>query len=223
LALDPSSVTGHHWLGASLLHVGRIDEALLEFRLATQLDPLAHSAAASVGLALLHARRFPEAEAALRHALSIDSTFAGAIMTLGVTQTFGGRIDSATRTFERGLQQYPNHPKLSLGLLIAHARAGRWTDASRLRDRIRAPGGDRSRGPDSAVADLAFGDREPLLRLLTSDAGQRRWIDSRNWFGCNPMIDPLWSDERFRVAMQKIAVPACPHARPWPFPPAPRS
>ena len=37
------------------------------------------------------------------------------------------------------------------------------------------------------------------------------------------MIDPLWSDSRFRAAMQKIAVPICPHAQPWPLPPTPRS
>jgi hypothetical protein len=103
--------------------------------------------------------------------------------------------------------------------VFAYARAGRWTDASRLRDRLHRPGGDRSGGSNSAIADLVFGDREPLLRMLTSEAGQRRWIDSGNWFGCNPMIDPLWSDARFVAAMRKIEVPVCPYARPWPLPP----
>ena len=219
LALDPSSVTGHHFLGAALLNVGRTDDALVELRLATQLDPLAHSAAGSVGLALLQARRLPEAEVALRHSLAIDSTFAGAIGILGITQTLRGQFDSATRTLERGLKQYPGHPRLTLSLVFARARAGSWADASRLRDQLRSTEGGGAGGVNSAVADLIFGDREPLLRLLTSEEGQRRWVDSGNWFGCNPMIDPLWSDARFLAAMRKIAVPVCPYAKPWPLPP----
>ncbi|MDQ2668040.1 MAG: protein kinase, partial [Gemmatimonadota bacterium] len=47
VALDPSSVTGHHWLGLSLLNLGRTDEALVELRHATELDPLAPTPASA--------------------------------------------------------------------------------------------------------------------------------------------------------------------------------
>ena len=92
-----------------------------------------------------------------------------------------------------------------------------------MREQLHRPGRDLSHGVDAAIADLVFGDREPLLRLLTSKSGQRRYIGAAGWLGCNPMLDPLWSDERFRAAMQTLEVKTCALARPWPLPPRPGS
>jgi hypothetical protein len=68
----------------------------------------------------------------------------------------------------------------------------------------------------AAFAELVFGDREPLVRLLTTAAGQRSWIDAQGALGCNPLLDPLWVDARFRAAMQRLTVEPCPLVRPWP-------
>jgi tetratricopeptide (TPR) repeat protein len=223
LALDPSSVTGHHWLGSGLLNVGHVDEALVELRVATQLDPLAHSAASLVAVALLAAHRFPEAVVAARHSLTIDSTFWGATHALGIAQAFAGQPDSAIITLERGVRRHPNHPRLASGLVFAYAAAGRWADAARVRAQLHRPGGDVS--PDAAeaaFADLVFGDREPLVRLLTSESGQLL-VGSGRWTGCNPLVDPLWSDARFRALMRRLTVETCTLARPWPLPPRPGS
>ena len=220
LALDPSSVTGHHWLGGSLLNRGRTDEALVELRLATQLDPLAHSAAGMVALALFNARRFPEAIVAGRHALTIDSTFAYGIQSLGLAQAFGGQPDSAVMPLERGLRQHPDHAPIMSGLVFVYAAAGRWADAERVRRRLHRPGGDVSGGLHVALADLVFGDREPLMRLLMREVEQRRYSSGLK-FGCNPMRDPLWADARFRAAMRALEVETCALARPWPIPPRP--
>jgi hypothetical protein len=71
------------------------------------------------------------------------------------------------------------------------------------------------------VAALAFGDREPLLRTVTTSADQRRYIEAGALFGCNPILDPLWADARFRDAMRALQVETCALARPWPLPPRP--
>ncbi|HEY0778043.1 MAG TPA: tetratricopeptide repeat protein, partial [Gemmatirosa sp.] len=221
LALDPSSVTGHHWLGFSLLNVGRTDEALVELRHATALDPLATSPAAAVATGLLFTRRFPEAAAAARRVLALDSTFWFANYTLGLAQAFGGRPDSAIRTLERGTRLNPAGPGHHAALVFAYAAAGRWADAERVRAQLHRLGGDPSGGTEAAFADLVFGDREPLVRLLTSDAGQRRYIAPGGVFGCDPLLDPLWADARFRAAMRSLGVGRCALARPWPLPARP--
>ena len=138
--------------------------------------------------------------------------------TAGLAQAFGGQPDSAVRTLERGLQQHPGHSRLTSGLVFAYAAAGRWTDAEKVRQQLHRPGGDLSGGMDAAAADLVFGDREPMVRLLTNEEGQRRTISTGSGFGCNPMLDPLWADERFRAAMRKLSVETCVLARPWPLP-----
>lgn len=219
LARDPTSMTGHFWLGFTLTNMGRNDEALVQLRQATQLDPLAHSAAAAVAVTLLFARRFPEAVAAARAALAIDSSFWGATWPLGMALAFGGHADSAVTTYENGLRLHPGNPTLSASLVFAYAAAGRWADAARLRDRLHRPGADPTGGVATAIADLVFADREPALRLLTTDEGRRRWYGSGSLLGCNPLLDPLRNDPRFRAAMRQASIEPCPVARPWPLRP----
>jgi serine/threonine-protein kinase len=219
LAVDPSNVSAHQALGLLLLTLGRTDEGLVEERYAEQLDPLAKSVATAHALALIFARRFAEAEAVERRAFVLDSTFAFAVWGMGLAQALGGQPDSAVRTLERGMQAHPEIPGQYSALLLAYAAAGRWPDAERVRAQLRRPGGDPSGGVLPAFAALVFGDREPLTRLLTTAAGQRKWLDAEGALGCHPLLDPLWADARFRAAMRRVSVEACPLARAWPIQP----
>lgn len=220
IALEPSNAYAHHSFGFFLLGLGHTDEALRELARGAELDPLAKSAGTAYALGLAFARRGDEAVAESRRVLALDSNFALLWQPLGLAQLIRGQPDSAVRSLERSRQLSPDMPGLFGKLLLAYAVAGRWTDAERLRADLHRPGGDRSGGSDAAFADFLFGDREPLVRLLTSSTGQRRWHE-QYLFGCNPLLDPLWSDERFQAAMQKLTVEPCPLARPWPIPPRP--
>ncbi len=217
VALDPGSETAHHWLGVSLLNLGRTDEAIVELSRATQLDPLAPAPASALSTALLFARRYPESTVAAHRALVLDSTFGFAIWTLGAAEALNGQPDSAVQTLERGTLLHPADSRLRGALVFAYAAAGRWPDAERVRTMLQRPGGDRYGGIDAAFADMVFGNREPLLRLLTSAEGQRRYEYPGGVLGCNPLLDPLRSDSRFGAAMQALGVEACPLAEPWPI------
>jgi serine/threonine-protein kinase len=217
VAADPSSATAHHWLGMNLLNLSRTDEALAELRHATEFDPLEITPPSATALALVYARRFPEARVAAHRALALDSTFVYAIWPLGLAQAFGGQPDSAVRTFERGARLHPDDSRMSAGLVLAYAAAGRWRDAERIRAQLARPNGDRSGWADAAVADLVFGDREPMVRALTTPAGLRRYVAAGALLGCNPILDPLWADARFTDAMRRLSVETCSLARPWPF------
>ena len=152
--------------------------------------------------------------------MTIDSTFSLGIGSLGLAQAFSGQPDSAVRTLERGMRLHPDGPGQHAPLLFAYAAAGRWAEAERMRVELRRPGGDLSGGIDAAFAELVFGDREPLVRLLMTTDGQRRWYDAVG-FGCSPLNDPLWADARFGGAMRALTVEPCPLARQWPLPPRP--
>ncbi|HKH94630.1 MAG TPA: protein kinase [Gemmatimonadaceae bacterium] len=217
VALDASSVTGHHWLGMSLLGLGETEPAIVELRHATTLDPLNVIANAALGTALLYGRHFPEAANQARRVLALDSTFAFGSMVLAQAQIFSGAPDSAIQIAQEALRGRPRHNGLLSTLLFADAAAGRWDDAARIRDRMRT-GGNALRSPDAAFAELVFGDPEPAVRLMTSTEGQLIYSSSGALLGCNPLLDPLWSDARFREAMRKLDVPPCPLARPLPLP-----
>jgi serine/threonine-protein kinase len=223
IAMEPSNMNAHHAFGFMLVMTGHTDEAIAELRRATQLDPLAKSAGTALALALVNARRFPEAIAEARRVVAIDSTFSLGLHILGFTQMFGGQADSAVRTLERADQLNPGSARVSAFLVFAYAAVGRWADAERIRARLHRPGGDPTGGIEAALSDLVFGNPEPAVRLLATDRGRRAAATGVMGFGCNPLIDPLWSDERFRAAMRGLHIEPCPLARlPWPIPPRPR-
>jgi serine/threonine-protein kinase len=223
VALDPASATAHHWYGMNLLMQGQHDDALAELHRATQLDPLAPSAAGGVSLAYLFARRLPEALDAGRHALSLHSTNPVVILAMGRVQVFAGEPDSAARTLERGLQLYPRDARLMAELVFAYAAAGRWDEAARIRARLHRRDVALLDGTEPAFADLVFGDLEPLVRVLSSAEGARRYVMGGGILGCDPLLDPLWADARFRAAMRRIGIEPCTLARRWSLPPPQRT
>jgi len=225
IAAEPSNDFAHHTFGMMLVIVGRTDEGIAELRQATKLDPLAKSAGIAQADGLIDARRFRESEQESRRILAIDSTFPLAISSLGLAQAFDGQADSAVHTLERGARLYPDLLTVRGRLLFAYAVAGRWDDVERMRATLRRPGGDPTGGALSAFADFVAGDREPLTRLVSTTPGLRRFFGvlrpTSGGIGCNPLADPLWADEHFRVAMRGLGLQMCPQARPWPI--APRS
>ena len=221
IAVEPSNAFAHHALGFFLMATGRTDEAIAELQRAVQLDPLARSAVSALATAQSFARHYAEARATVRGVLARDSTFQIGIGALGFAQAFGGQPDSAIRTLERRIQLYPDATGQRSVLVFAYAAAGRWVEAERLRAQLARPGVDKSDGIESAFADLVFGNPETLVRLLATDAGRRSWYNNQVGFGCNPMLDPLWSDTRFVSAMRNLAIPRCDLARPWALPPRP--
>lgn len=216
-ALDPSSTTAHHWLGLALLNLGATDSALAQLRHAAELDPLAVSPAAAVATALLYARRFPEAATAAHHAVALDSSFGLATWALGLAQAFDGTPDSAVRTLEQGARRLPGDSRIQAALILAYAAVGRRGDAERLRRQLRRPDAVLLDGSEPAIADLVFGDAKPLLDVMTHGATLRRFIAGGGVLGCNPLLDPIRSEARFRDAMRALGVRACPVGQAWPF------
>jgi serine/threonine-protein kinase len=225
LRTEPSNPYVHQGFGAMLIGIGRTEEAIAELRVATRLDPLAKSAGTMLAEAYIDARRFREAKDEVRRILAIDSVFSLGLYSLGLAQVYDGQPDSAVLTLERGIRLYPDQNALRGRLLFAYAAAGRWAEVKRMRSDLRRPGGDRTGGAMPAFADFLLGDREPLVRLVSSRDGQFRWSRmlrmSFNVPGCNPLVDPLWSNLAYRDAMRGLGMAPCPQARPWPLPPRP--
>jgi serine/threonine-protein kinase len=217
IALEPTNGGAHLGYGFERLATSHTEDAIREFREAVRLDPLVKSARSALSLSLVFARQFPEAIAESRRLLTVDSTFALTFIPLSLAQAMSGQADSAVQTLEQSERYNRTVPHRRKLLLFAYAAAGRWTDVERLRAELRQPGGDLSGGTDVAFAEFLLGDRESLVRVLSTAAGQRRW-NGAGFLGCNPLLDPLWSDERFTTAMRALDVEPCKLAGPWPIP-----
>jgi serine/threonine-protein kinase len=221
LALDPSNPDIHLSYGFHLLMVGRSIDAERELREALRLDPMLKSARTALSLTLLFERRSADAKAEAERMIAADATFPFSYLVLALAHTLLGQPDSALATFARAepvLRRSPFTVKLRLYLAAA---AGQWADVTRVRATAVPSGAPTGAATDAAYAALLLGDAEPLIALLSTRAGQRQWLTT-NWFGCNPMLDALWSDARFERAMRDIGVARCTLARPWPFTPPSR-
>lgn len=214
LVLDPASVLSHHTLGFALLNVGDMDSALVHLRMAAQIDPLAHSVASAVAAALLDERKFDEAMQAARHAVATDSTFPFSYQLLALAQIYTGKPAEAVQTLKRGLAIDHGSPQLTSTMVLAYAAANDWETAASIRQQLQYRAGESPL--EAAYADLVFGNREPLIALLTSRPGQRRIIADGGHLGCNPLYDSLWEDPRFVAAMRRLSIAPCGLARVWP-------
>lgn len=214
--IDPSSSTAHHWLGETLLSIGRVDEAIAEITRATELDPLSPVMNNSRGAALVMARRFAESIPWSLRSLELDPNLAWGSVNLAHAYTFLGHGDSAVAALEPVYRRDPSAQGVAATLVLAYAAAGQWSDAQHLRSELNRPGGDSSGGVQAAYAELVFGNREPLLKLFDTTGGQRRIYDTLGWFGCNPLLDPLTGEPRFLAAMRNLRIERCSLTSPWP-------
>jgi tetratricopeptide (TPR) repeat protein len=189
-----------------------------ELRRVVRLDPFNKSGVSLLALALTSARQFPEARAVAQGVLDTDPDFVLGMQVMGLVLALGGEPDCAVKLLERGTRLYPDAPRLQSELVFAYAAAGRWEDARRLRAQLIRRRADQSGGVDAAFTALVFGDSGPVLNLLTTDAGRRAWYEFAG-FGCSPVNDPLWNNDRFVSMMREFSIAPCSLSKPWPIPP----
>ena len=107
-------------LGAALIEMGRVDEALPLMQKAAVLSPQDAEAHNNLGSALHALGRFDEAAASCRQALAIRPDFAEAHNTLGHTLCTLGRLEEAEASFRSALQMKPDSAEFhsNLGSLL---------------------------------------------------------------------------------------------------------
>ncbi|MGI9165589.1 MAG: hypothetical protein ACR2G5_04250, partial [Pyrinomonadaceae bacterium] len=82
IELKPNYATAHHWLGADLGNVKRLDESLVEMKRAEELDPLSPIIATNLADMLVFARRYDEAIAQYKRILVRNPNFEYAHLAL---------------------------------------------------------------------------------------------------------------------------------------------
>ncbi len=99
LDLNPSYATAHQWYGEFLSAVGRHEEALVQVRMAQQLDPLSLMINTAVGFQLFFAGDIDGAVAELRKVVDLDPTFSPAPAILHMIYDLEGMNDAAVAEF----------------------------------------------------------------------------------------------------------------------------
>jgi len=205
LQLDPHYANAHHWYGDYLSITGRHDEALREAKQALELDPLNLMIGTWVGLRYYLARKYDRAIEQGRNTVELDPNFAAAHLLLGESYVQMGLEKQALAELEKAASLSGNSPLYLAQVGIAHASAGRKTEALRIIDRLRRVSSERYVSPYGlAQIYAALNDREQTFTWLQIAYDDRAvWI---SYLAVDPVFDRFRSDPRFRNLLRRLSL-----------------
>lgn len=203
LALDPGSVTAHHWYSVYLTAMGRFDEARAEIRRALELDPLSQAVNTDVGFVAYYSGRYDEAVADLRTILSLAPNFPLAHLWLGRAYQEQRRFDDAVQEFAETRRIVGDWPVALAAMGHVLGMSGRGSEARQVLEHL----GQLSRRQyvteyGVALVHAGLGDREAAFDWLDrATAARSHWLV---WLKLDPRWNNLRDDRRFAALIDRI-------------------
>jgi hypothetical protein len=186
-----------------------IDSALAQKRRGVELEPLSALLNNHLAQMLYTSRRLSEARAAAQRMMELDSTFTRGYVTLARIQLLRGFPDSARIALATAGRFGPRLPGYRGLSVHAFAGAGRWREASQLRDSIRTDPDARQSDGDLMLAALAFGDRAAALDAMERANAAHELVTVTSYPGCDPLLESLHGEQRFIAMMRRLGVAVC--------------
>ena len=216
LADAPLDPTAHSWYGDYLDRTGARDSALAEKRRAVELEPLSALLTNSLAQSLYMRLRLPEALDVSHRVSELDSTYTRGYWTLARIQLFRGFPDSALAALTTAARFGPVLSGARGLQVLAHASAGNWTEARRLRDELLADRAASRSDIDLLLAALAFGDDAGALDALDRSVAMHELPTLTGNPGCDPLLSPVRAAPRLLAVTRRLGVTVCTDAVRWP-------
>jgi tetratricopeptide (TPR) repeat protein len=129
IADNPECWMAHNNLGLLLIHQGRAQEAIAQYRAAFQVNPTYADAHSNLGNALNNEGRTEEAIAEFREALRINPNYADAYNNLGIALFQQGHFEDAIAQYRESLRINPGNAAAHNNLANALFEQGRVDEA----------------------------------------------------------------------------------------------
>jgi Tfp pilus assembly protein PilF len=201
--VGPGDARGYSGLGYVLGVQGRLAEALKQAQRAAELEPLTPLWTANAGLIHRWMRNDNGARQELEKSLEVDPQFLLSRLELGKVHVAAGRLHEAVREFKRAVHDSDDHP-LAVGHLgYGHALLGERGEPKKCLVKLRELARYRYVLPSAAgLVYLGLGDHDRVFNALDEAFEER---ETRMIFlKMDPIYDPLRSDPRFEVLLQKV-------------------
>lgn len=204
IELNHNYATARHYYSVFLVYMGRFKEALNQYTIALQLDPLSLPISSSLGWALYSARRYDEAIEQCERTIKVDPNFARTHLYLGEVYVQKGMYDHAIAEFHRA-EELSGELWASVELAHAYAASDRKDEVEKILDEMT---GHPERGNVSpfhlAIIYAGLGEKEPAFEWLEKAYEQRNHglVELK----VEPMLDSLRSDPRFTDLLRRIGL-----------------
>jgi len=200
IALDSNYVSAHHWYAMYLTARGRHAESAEQMRIARELDPRSPIILTASGFLSYFARDYKQGVEFCNAALDLDPNFAIAHAVMGRAYEGEKRYDKAIAELHRAIDlSGGSNPVYQAWLAYAYALSGDTTEARKF---IADSKHDRDSFSDVGAAYAALNDTTDAISWL-----QRADDASLTWMDVDPHFDPLRSDPRFQIMIQKSGLP----------------
>ncbi len=204
LQLSPNDSVTHVHLADYMSIQERHDEAIAEFKLALELDPISCMYIGFFALILYRARRFDEAIAQCHKALEINPNYANALWFLALSLEQKGQLAESIEKFEKAFSLGGGPPCRAL-LGRAYALAGERAKAESILEELKTLSHQQYISPfDIAVVYAGLGDLTSTFQLLEQAYQQRVFRIIELTF---PMFDNLRPDPRWQDLVRRIGLP----------------
>ena len=147
LNLKPSLVQAHTWLGAALVMLGRINEAVAAMQEALRLEPDNADAHVALGRAFWIGKGdVPLAIEHLRQGIMLNPESGYAYLQLSFLESLNGELDAAAESARNAIALQERAISGTEGLLIVGAHTRLVLEAASARELAQAPAGRGIRG-----------------------------------------------------------------------------
>ncbi len=203
--LNANYATAHQWYGDYLLLRAGSDAALVEKRLALELDPTSPVIVMDAGSMMYYLRKYDSAIVQCRTALEMDETFFPAHMLLGRTYVQLRRLPDAIAEF---LLVRNAAPQFSLPVALlghAYAVAGRKQEAEKALATLQKMAKERYVAPhELAAIYLGLGNDMRAMDYLEKACQEHSGL--MVYLRLEPLLDPLRGEPRFQQLVRKVGL-----------------
>ena len=205
LELKGSYVMAHEWYAEYLAALGRHEEAVAEIKRAQQLDPLAVPVNRAVGWVLYFARRYDEAIDELQKTLNMNPDFLGARLVLWWAWVAKGWPDVAMADIRKEVERPGLRTVKKLMLAYVCAAAGNKEEANGLLWELESKlAGDNRMALLAALVYTALDMKDRAFQELYRAHELRE--PGLMFLKVAPWLDPLRSDPRYGVLVEKLGL-----------------
>ena len=204
IAEKSSLAIAHAWLGSVLRNVGRLEEALSEYRRAFELDPASPTMSNYLALGYSYLHRDEDALEQVKRTSELNQGYPYSHSLRSFVYVRQSKYEEAIEEMQKYVAASdPGDLPALANLGIVYALSGKKGESARILDELERASVSRHVQTDSvAVLHLLLGETEIGFRQLGKaiDEHCSRWVPLMR---VTTMFDPFRSDERFVKLMRR--------------------
>ncbi len=200
IALNPDSATAHHRYSQLLLLLGKLDDALIEIKLAHQLDPLSVAINNNLGYTLYLRRDYSQAEKFCQNAHETEPAAVQPLVNLGMIYEQRGMIDQAFTVLNKARTLAATNVAQSdvlQALGHVYAVSGKKDEARKVLQALTQLSKQEEEAQISkALVHSGLGEMDQAFQVLEVES--KTWPAAPTIVTLDPRLDSLRSDPRYQ-------------------------